>query len=136
MTRLRGRRRALRCAIAVAAVAPIAPIAHAGPIEVYREGPRFCPRDRTAGAASISEAQATERARALLPDDYCGTTTFVSGCDVIAEYALGSWRIYFHQYQLRGGRHDWSGLTHSYVVLDRVGNCDANIPGTEQGATR
>ena len=126
-------RRALHCAVALGALAPFA---HAGPIEVYREGPRFCPRDRTTGAASVTEAQATERARVLLPDDYCGPSTFVSGCDVMAEYALGSWRIYFHQYRLRDGQHDWGGLTHSYVVLDRVGNCDANMPGTEQGATR
>ena len=35
-----------------------------------------------------------------------------------------------------GGDRDWSGLTHTYIVLDPRGNCYANIPGTEEGATR
>ena len=126
-----------RCRHALALVLlAAAPLACAGPIEVYREGPRFCPRDRAFGAPPISEAQAIERARRLLPDDYCGPSTFVSGCDVIPEHALGSWRIYFHQYRVRDAQRDWGGLTHTYVVLDAVGNCDANIPGTEQGAPR
>ena len=60
----------------------------------------------------------------------------VSGCDTLTEFALGSWRIYFHQYKLRGAVHDPGGLTHTYVILDRVGNCYANIPGTELGAGR
>ena len=123
-----------RCVAALACA--IVPLAHAGPVEVYREGPRYCPHDRPADAAPISEQQAIDRARAMLPDDYCGPSTFVSGCDVVPEYALGSWRIYFHQYWLRDAQHDWGGLTHTYVVLDRVGNCDANIPGTEPGAAR
>ena len=108
----------------------------AGPVEVYREGPRYCPRDRANDAAPISEAQAIARARSLLPDDFCGPTSFVSGCDAIAEHSLGAWRIYFHQYRERGTQRDWGGLTHTYVILDAVGNCDANIPGTEQGAPR
>jgi hypothetical protein len=108
----------------------------AGPVEVYREGPHFCPRDRPADAAPLTQGEAIERARTLLPHDFCGPTTFVSGCDVIPEYALSSWRIYFHQYKLRGGAHDTGGLAHTYVVLDPVGNCYANIPGTELGATR
>jgi hypothetical protein len=108
----------------------------AGPVETLREGSRYCPRDREPNAPPLTEAKAVERARALLPSDFCGPTTFVSGCDVVPEQALGSWRIYFHQYKLRDGRRDWGGLTHTYVVLDTVGNCQANIPGTEQGATR
>jgi hypothetical protein len=110
--------------------------AHAGPVEVYREGPRFCPHDRPASAPALTESQAIERARGLLPADFCGPTTFVAGCDAQTEFALGSWRVYFHQYQLRDGAHDWGGLAHSYVILDPVGNCYANIPGTEFGAPR
>jgi hypothetical protein len=128
-----GRRRPLRLALVLLAAAPLA---WAGPVEVYREGPRYCPRDRAPDAGPVSEAQAIERARTLLPDDYCGPSTFVSGCDVVPEQALGSWRIYFHQYRVRDAQRDWGGLTHTYVVLDPVGNCDANIPGTEQGAPR
>ena len=116
----------------VVAVSP----ALAGPIEVYREGPHFCPHDRATDAVAMTQAQAVARARDLLPRDFCGPTVFVSGCDVIPEYAIGSWRIYFHQYRLHGAERDWGGLTHTYVVLDRVGNCYANIPGTEQGAPR
>ena len=126
-----------RLALAVAiAFAVAVPWAHGGPVEVYREGPRYCPRDRASDVAPITEAQAVSRARSLLPDDFCGPSTFVSGCDVVPEHALGSWRIYFHQYRERGTERDWGGLTHTYVVLDPVGNCDANIPGTEQGAPR
>jgi hypothetical protein len=108
----------------------------AGPVEVYREGPQFCPRDRPANGAALTQEQAIERARKLLPRDFCGPSFYVSGCDVIPEYALSSWRIYFHQYKLRDGVHDTGGLTHTYVILDPVGNCYANIPGTELGAGR
>ena len=108
----------------------------AGPVEVYREGPKFCPRDRPPSAAILDEPQTIARARALLPEDFCGPTNFVSGCDVLTEQSLGAWRVYFHQYKLHDGRKDWGGLTHTYVILDRVGNCYANIPGTEFGATR
>ena len=129
-----GFRQAARHAMLI--VATTASVALAGPVEVYREGPRFCPRDRGLDGTVLSEAQAIERARTLLPDDYCGKTFFVDGCDVLTESATGSWRIYFHQYRLRDGRRDWGGLTHTYVVLDPAGNCYANIPGTVQGATR
>ena len=112
-----------------------APLA-AGPVEVYRVGPQFCPRDRPLDAPPITEADAIARARALLPADACGASRFVDGCDAVAEYALDTWRVYLHQYKLRGTTHDWGGLTHSYVILDRVGNCHANIPGTEVGAPR
>jgi hypothetical protein len=113
-----------------------APLVHAGPIEVYRTGPRYCPRGFAAEAGVLTEAQAIERARKLLPDAYCGPSAFVSGCDVLPEYSLNSWRIYFHQYRAHDAQHDWGGLTHTYIVLDAVGNCDANIPGTEEGAPR
>ena len=122
--------------LAALASAALAGVAYAGPVEVLREGPQYCPRDREPNAPLLTEAKAIERARTLLPPDFCGPTTFVVGCDVVPEFSLGSWRIYFHQYQLRNGHRDWSGLTHTYVVLDAVGNCYANIPGTEQGATR
>ena len=113
-----------------------ASVAWAGPIEVYREGTRYCPHDRKTSGAALDEAQTIERARTLLPDRYCGPTAFVDGCDVQTENAMGSWRVYFHQYRLRDGSRDWGGLTHTYVILDPVGNCYANIPGTEMGATR
>jgi len=124
-----------RCALAVVALAA-ATLANAGPVEVYRDGPQFCPRDRPADAARLSESQAIERARAMLPADFCGPSAFVQGCDVQTEFALGSWRVYFHQYHLHHAEHDWGGLTHTYVILDPVGNCFANIPGTAFGAPR
>jgi len=120
-------------AVAVAACAWA--LAWAGPVEVYREG-SFCPRDRAAGSPAISEAQAIARARALLPEGFCGPSPSIAGCDTLTEYTFDSWRIYAHQYRDRGGQHDWKGLTHTYVILDPVGNCLANIPGTELGATR
>lgn len=105
--------------------------AFAGPIEVTLEGPRFCPRDRPAGAKPITAAEAMARARELLPDGFCGPTREVDGCDVDAEEIDGTFRVYAHQYKLRGGRHDWTLLGHTYVILDRAGNCLAHIPGTE-----
>jgi hypothetical protein len=125
-----------RCRALVAAGLLVGSLAHAGPVEVYREGARFCPHDRPAGAPVITERQAVERARTLLPAGFCGPSAFVAGCDVQTELALGSWRVYFHQYQARGAVHDWGGLTHTYVILDAVGNCYANIPGTAFGAPR
>ncbi|MEO8537600.1 MAG: hypothetical protein ABI533_08730 [Betaproteobacteria bacterium] len=122
----------VRVALVLAACSSVA---SAGPVEVYRDGARFCPRDR-AGATTLDEPRIVARARSLLPDDYCGPGTFVDGCNVIVEQATGSWRIYFQQYRLRDGRPEAGGLTHSYVVLDTAGNCYANIPGTEQGAPR
>jgi hypothetical protein len=82
----------------------------------------------------LSEAQVIARSRTMLPPGFCGPTTFVSGCDAEPEFALGAWRIYFHQYFQRDGRKDYGGLSHTYIILDRVGNCLANIPGTEFGA--
>ena len=122
----------LRCLAFV--LVTVSTLAHAGPVEVYREGARYCPRDRTQDAPELTQAQVIERARALLPDGFCGPSTFVSGCDVVPVHSLGSWRIYFHQYRLHGTERDWGGLTHTYVVLDGRGNCYANIPGTEQGS--
>ena len=105
----------------------------AGPVEIYRTGPEFCPRDRAASAPALTEKEAIERARALLPRDFCGPTAFVSGCDADTEWANGAWRVFVRQYKQSGDRKDLGGLTHSYVILDRVGNCLANIPGTELG---
>ena len=122
--------------IAIVVLAVVAPPLGAGPVEVYREGPRYCPRDRPDDAPVLAEAEAVARARALLPTDACAPSRFVDGCDALPEFSLGTWRIYLHQYKVRDGRHDWGGLTHSYVILDRVGNCHANIPGTEVGAPR
>jgi hypothetical protein len=121
-----------RAVLALAATAMLGAAAPAlsGPVLVYREGPEFCPRDRPTSGARLTEAQAIERARALLPKSFCGPTFFVDGCDAEPEYALGIWRIYVHQYKLVGGAKDRSGLEHSYVILDPVGNCVANIPGT------
>ena len=105
----------------------------AGPVERYREGPQFCPRDRGAGAPVLTEAQINERAIALVPG-FCGPSFFVSGCDAEPEFVRGDWRVYVHQYKVRGAARDRSGLDHSYVILDPVGNCLANIPGTPLGA--
>lgn len=107
----------------------------AGPVEVYREG-AYCPRDRAPDVPPITEQQAIQRARTLLPERFCGPTLFVSGCDYLTEQAYDTWRVYAHQYKDRDGRRDWGGLTHTYVILDRVGNCLAQIPGTELGAPR
>jgi len=109
----------------------LAPPALSGPVLVYREDPEFCPRDRPANATALSRAQAIERARTLLPKTFCGPSFFVDGCDYEPEFALGIWRIYVHQYRLAAdGRKDRGGLEHSYIILDQVGNCVANIPGT------
>ena len=106
----------------------------AGPVDVYRTGLDYCPHDRATGSPTLSEAQAVERARALLPREFCDPGAFVTGCDAEAEQAYGAWRIFVHQYKRVGSRKERGGLTHSYVILDRVGNCLANIPGTELGA--
>ncbi|MEP7180851.1 MAG: hypothetical protein ABI886_01535 [Betaproteobacteria bacterium] len=126
------RRSVVRAALAAAGLAIVAMASPAlsGPVLVYREGPEFCPRDRPANAAALTEAQAIERARTLLPKTFCGPTLFVDGCDYEPEFALGIWRIYVHQYRLTGARKDRGGLEHSYLILDPVGNCVANIPGT------
>jgi hypothetical protein len=105
-----------------------------GPVENYRTGPEFCPHDRVATALPLTEKQVIERARTLLPRDFCGPDYFVSGCDTDLEWANDAWQVFFQQYKRLGDRKDVGGLTHSYVILDRVGNCLANIPGTELGA--
>ncbi len=126
-------------AVAAFAVAWLAAgVCVAGPVEVYREGPQLCPRDVPKSAPVLPEAQAVARSRTMLPADFCGPGTFVTGCDAETEYALGAWRIYFHQYRERptdGARsRDRGGLSHTYIILDPVGNCIANIPGTDFGA--
>ncbi len=118
---------------AAALVVGLASAAAAGPVDVYREGPEFCPRDRAAGAPVMTQAGAIERARTLLPRGFCALSRFLAGCDAESEFLEGTWRIYLHQFQLRGYRHEQRGLAHSYVILDAVGNCIANIPGTELG---
>ena len=100
-----------------------------GPVLVYREGPA-CPRDRPADAPRITAEQAVARAKALLPHDFCAPSWFVSGCDFEPEMALESWRVFARQYKEVNGVKRYGGLDHSYVVLDLVGNCLANIPGT------
>ncbi len=115
-------------------VAIAATLAHAGPVEVYREGPEWCPRNVPKTAPVLTEPQAIERSRTMLPAGFCGPGVFVTGCDAEPEFALGAWRIYFHQYRERAGRNDRGGLAHTYIILDSVGNCLANIPGTEFGA--
>jgi hypothetical protein len=122
--------------LAVALVAWAATLADAGPVEVYRDAPEACPRNVPRTAPALSESQAVARARTMLPDGFCGPTTFVSGCDAEPEFALGAWRMYFHQYHERGGTRDRGGLAHTYIILDPVGNCMANIPGTDPGAPR
>ena len=119
-----------------ALVAFAATLGHAGPVEVYREGPELCPRDVAKTSPVLTQAQAIARARAMLPAGFCGPSLFVSGCDVDPEFELGAWRMYFHQYNDRAGRKDRGGLVHTYIILDSVGNCVANIPGTEPGAPR
>ena len=109
-------------------------MAVAAPVEVYRDGPRFCPREQPAASIALSEPQAIAHARKLVPDDFCGPTRFVAGCDAQVERLNGTWRVYLHQYRRHASQNDWGGLTHSYVILDAVGNCVANIPGTELGA--
>ncbi len=120
--------------LAAALFAFLAAGAAAGPVDVYREGPRYCPQDRPATAARIDARQAVERTRAMLPVDFCGPGVFVSGCTFDVENEYDTWRVYAHQYLDRGGRKDKGGLGHTYLILDAVGNCLAHIPGTEFGA--
>ena len=122
--------------VVVALFALAATQVDAGPVEVYREGAQLCPRNVPRSAPVLTEAQAIERARTMLPEEFCGPSLFVSGCEAIPEFELGAWRMYFHQYYDRSGRKDRSGLSHTYIILDPVGNCVANIPGTEPGAPR
>jgi hypothetical protein len=114
----------------------VASPALSGPVEVYREGERWCPRAQPPTAPRITAAQAERIAVKLVPDDFCGPSSSIGGCDLVTENFYDSWRIYVHQYRRIPNAHDWSALTHSYVILDPVGNCIANIPGTEPGARR
>jgi len=118
----------VRVLVAIAAVLVVR-AAFAGPVLVYRQD-GWCPHDRPADAPRISAEQAIERARALLPKEFCGPDWYVDGCDYDPERAFDSWRVYARQYKLVGGRKEFAGRDHSYIVLDAVGNCLANIPGT------
>jgi hypothetical protein len=115
---------------ALVVLAMVAQAALAGPVLVYREGTAHCPRDRAANASRITEEQAAERAKALMPKEFCGPDWWVDGCDYEPEFALDSWRVYVRQWKQVDGRKDYGPRDHSYVVLDPVGNCLANIPGT------
>ena len=121
-----------RCLVALVVIwaAPVL----GGPVDLYLDGPRFCPHDVPAGAPRINEVQAIARSQALLPVGFCGPSAFVSGCTFDTDNQYDSWRIYAHQYKLRGGTKDKGGLSHTYLILDAVGNCLAHIPGTEFGA--
>lgn len=66
----------------------------------------------------------------MLTDGFCGPSREVDGCDADVEQINDTFRVYFHQYKRRDGKHDWTRLAHSYLILDRVGNCIAHIPGT------
>ena len=105
-------------------------VAVAGPILVYREGAAFCPKDRPASAPRITATEAAERAKTLMPKEFCGPDGWVDGCDYDPEYALESWRVYVRQWKRIDGRKQYEPREHSFVVLDPVGNCLANIPGT------
>jgi len=120
--------------IAGAAAAGLAFGALAGPVDLYLDGPQFCPRDVPVTAPRIGEAQAIARTKAMLQRDFCGPTAFVSGCTYDVENEYDSWRVYVHQYRDVAGRKEKGGLQHTYLILDRVGNCLAHIPGTEFGA--
>ncbi len=120
--------------IAVLAMTIGCPVVSAGPVDLYLEGPEFCPHDRPADAPRMPAADVPARARTMLQQDYCGPTLFVSGCTFDVENEYDSWRVYVHQYKDRGGRPDKSGLLHTYIILDAVGNCLAHMPGTDFGA--
>jgi len=113
-----------RCALGAGILAAAA--ATAGPVETYRLGPEFCPHDRPATAAVLSEAQIVERSLRLLPADFC-SNIFSAGCDADRRIDVRRWRVFVRQYRVGLGRHDYAGLDHSYVILDAVGNCLANI---------
>jgi hypothetical protein len=113
----------------VAAIFLCASTALGGPVLVYREG-AYCPRDRPPDAPRITAAQAIERARTLLPPDFCGPNWYVSGCEFDPEWAFDTWRVFAQQYKEAGGMKDIKGRDHTYVILDAVGNCIVNIPGT------
>jgi hypothetical protein len=122
--------------IVAAVAAGFALGAAAGPVDLYLDGPQFCPRDVSATAPRIGEAQAIARTKTMLPRDFCGPTAFVSGCTYDVENEYDSWRVYVHQYRDVAGRKEKGGLQHTYLILDKVGNCLAHIPGTEFGANK
>jgi len=112
-----------RTLLVALALSGASPVALSGPVEVYREGERYCPRKLPPTAPRIDAAQAGRIALKLVPDHFCGPTDAIGGCDLVTD-------------RRRPNAHDWLALTHSYVILDPVGNCIANIPGTEPGAPR
>ncbi|HET9338603.1 MAG TPA: hypothetical protein VFQ55_06355 [Casimicrobiaceae bacterium] len=136
--RLRGlcRSGSRRTLVAALFLLVASPGALSGPVEVYREGDRYCPRNLPPSSSRIDAAEAGRIALRLVPDRFCGPTDAIGGCDLVTENFYDSWRVYVHQYRRIPNAHDWSALTHSYVILDAVGNCIANIPGTEPGAPR
>ena len=116
-------------ALALACVAA-ANVAVAGPVLTYREGAEFCPKDRPPSAPRITAIEAAERAKTLLPKEFCAADHWVDGCDFDPEFALDSWRVYVRQWKRVDGRKQYEPREHSFVVLDPIGNCLANIPGT------
>ncbi len=112
---------------ALAASFLLAPAAIAGPVLVYRDN---CPKDRPATAPRLTAEQAIERAKTLIPPDFCGPNWWVSGCIYDPESAFDTWRVFAQQYKEVDGQKDIRGRDHTYIVLDAVGNCIANIPGT------
>ena len=119
----------MRRALALVALAA-ANVAVAGPVLIYREGAAFCPKDRPANATRITAAEAADRASALMPKDFCRQEGWVDGCDYDPEFALDAWRVYVRQWKRIDGRKQYEPREHSFVVLDPVGNCLSNIPGT------
>jgi len=83
----------------------------------------------------MTELQAIDRARELLPRDFCGPSARVSGCELEAEFVLSAWRVYIHQFKHAAGGTARAGLAHTYLILDQAGNCLAHIPGTDLGAS-
>lgn len=118
----------------LALVGALATAVAAGPVDLYLDGPQLCPRTLPATAPRINADQAATRTQGMVPPGFCGPNTFVSGCTFDVENEYDSWRVYIHQYKDRGGRKDPSGLEHTYLILDAVGNCIAHIPGTPLGA--
>ena len=85
--------------------------------------------------AVLTEAQAIERARALLPRDFCGPDRVRLRLRRRAENAYDTWRIYVHQYKLVGADSDTARPRRTPTSSSiAVGNCLAHIPGTELGA--
>ena len=97
--------------------------------------PTYCPHDRCDGAPTLTEAQAIERARALLPREFCGPDAFVTG--LRRRTGAGVRRVADLRPPTQDGRAAGRGdLTHLITLRSSiaVGNYLANIPGTELGA--